>query len=35
MRYLTRDVFPDPEGAEKIMALPEGILIVRLESFDE
>ena len=27
-------VFPDPEGAEKIMALPEGILIVRLESFD-
>jgi hypothetical protein len=35
MRCLTRDVFPDPEGAEKIMALPEGVLIVRLESFDE
>ena len=34
MRCLTREVFPDPEGAEKIMALPEGILIVRLESFD-
>ena len=34
IKCLTREVFPDPEGAEKIMALPDGILIVRLESFD-